>query len=210
MRHRNKINQLSRKSAHRNAMMSNMAVSLIMHKRITTTVPKAKVLKTFIEPLITQAKEDTTHNRRVVFSKLQDKKAVAELFREVSVKVGDRPGGYTRILRTGIRLGDNAEMCIIELVDYNENMLTEDTARKKTARRSRRRSSGSKATTERKEETMLNETTTEKEVVEETIVEESVTEQETTEEIAEETTVEETQTEETDETSEENTETEDK
>lgn len=124
-------------------MLANMSVSLIRHKRITTTLAKAKALRMYIEPLITKAKTDTTHSRRVVFSHLQNKEAVAELFRDVAVKVADRPGGYTRILRTGYRLGDNAEMCIIELVDYNENML-QDKATKKTrrTRRSRRKSSG--------------------------------------------------------------------
>lgn len=137
MRHNKSINHLGRTSAHRKAMLSNMSSSLIMHKRITTTVAKAKALKKYVEPLITKAKEDTTHNRRVVFSYLEDKQAVSELFREVVVKVGDRPGGYTRILRTGTRLGDRAEMCIIELVDYNEAMLeTKDS--KKKSRRSRR------------------------------------------------------------------------
>ncbi|MBU3834344.1 MAG: 50S ribosomal protein L17, partial [Candidatus Phocaeicola merdigallinarum] len=122
---------------------SNMACSLIKHKRITTTVAKAKALKKFVEPLITRSKEDTTNSRRVVFSNLQDKYAVTELFKEISVKVADRPGGYTRIIKTGHRLGDNAEMCFIELVDYNENMAK--TAAKKTTRT--RRSKKSAATT---------------------------------------------------------------
>lgn len=120
MRHGKTVNHLGRKSAHRKAMLSNMAVSLIMHKGITTTVAKAKALKSFIEPIITRAKEDTTHNRRVAFSYLQDKKAVSELFKEIALKIADRPGGYTRILRIGKRVGDNADMCRIELVDYNE------------------------------------------------------------------------------------------
>ncbi len=148
MRHNKTINHLGRKSAHRKAMLSNMSSSLIMHKRIKTTVAKAKALKKYVEPLITKAKEDTTHNRRVVFSYLEDKHAVSELFREIAVKVGDRPGGYTRILRTGARLGDNAEMCIIELVDYNEAML-EAKETKKKARRSRR----SKSSTTKKADT---------------------------------------------------------
>ena len=122
MRHNKKFNHLGRTASHRNAMLSNMACSLIKHKRITTTVAKAKALKKFVEPLITKSKEDTTNSRRVVFSNLQDKFAVTELFKEISVKVADRPGGYTRIIKTGHRLGDNAEMCFIELVDYNENM----------------------------------------------------------------------------------------
>lgn len=138
MRHRKKFNHLGRTSAHRKAMLSNMASSLIMHKRITTTVAKAKALRQYVEPLITRSKKDTTHSRRIVFSFLQDKYAVSELFREISVKVAERPGGYTRILKTGNRLGDNAEMCIIELVDYNENMLVEKSTKKST-RRSRRR-----------------------------------------------------------------------
>ncbi|UYW01420.1 50S ribosomal protein L17 [Flavobacterium agricola] len=120
MRHGKKINHLSRKSAHRNSMLANMACSLIEHKRINTTVAKAKALKQFVEPLVTKSKEDTTHNRRIVFSYLKDKYAVTELFREVAAKVGDRPGGYTRIIKLGNRLGDNADMAMIELVDFNE------------------------------------------------------------------------------------------
>ena len=122
MRHNKKFNHLGRTASHRNAMLANMACSLIKHKRITTTVAKAKALKKFVEPLITKSKDDTTNSRRVVFSNLQDKFAVTELFKEISVKVADRPGGYTRIIKTGHRLGDNAEMCFIELVDYDENM----------------------------------------------------------------------------------------
>ncbi len=138
MRHRKKINHLGRKAAHRGAMLSNMAASLILHKRIFTTLAKAKALKVYVEPLITKSKEDSTHSRRTVFSYLQNKDAVSELFREVSQKVADRPGGYTRILKTGFRKGDAAEMCFIELVDYNANMLkVSDDAAKKT-RRSRR------------------------------------------------------------------------
>ena len=138
MRHARKINHLGRTDTHRKAMLSNMASSLILHKRITTTVAKAKALRTYVEPLITRSKEDTTHSRRVVFSLLQDKNAVSELFREVSPKIMERPGGYTRILKTGFRKGDAAEMCIIELVDYNENMLGTKEAKKATTRRSRR------------------------------------------------------------------------
>jgi large subunit ribosomal protein L17 len=138
MKHKNSVNHLGRTSSHRKAMLSNMASSLLLHKKITTTIAKAKALKTLVEPLITKAKEDTTHNRRTVFSYLENKEAVAELFREVVVKVGDRPGGYTRILRTGNRLGDNADMCIIELVDYNEAMLSAKDSKKKTSRRSRK------------------------------------------------------------------------
>ena len=142
MRHNKKFNHLGRTASHRNAMLSNMACSLIKHKRITTTVAKAKALKKFVEPLITKSKEDTTNSRRVVFSNLQDKFAVTELFKEISVKVADRPGGYTRIIKTGHRLGDTAEMCFIELVDYNENMAK--TAAKKATRT--RRSKKSTAT----------------------------------------------------------------
>lgn len=130
MRHNKKFNHLGRTASHRSAMLSNMACSLIKHKRITTTVAKAKALKKFVEPLITKSKEDTTNSRRVVFSNLQDKIAVTELFKEISVKIADRPGGYTRIIKTGNRLGDNAEMCFIELVDYNENMAKEKLLRK--------------------------------------------------------------------------------
>ncbi len=147
MRHNRKFNHLSRQSAHRKAMLANMASSLIESKRITTTVAKAKALRVYVEPLITKAKEDTTHSRRVVFSHLQNKHAVSELFRDVAVKVADRPGGYTRILRTGTRLGDNAEMCIIELVDYNETMLASAEEAVKTRRRRSRRGSGKKSET---------------------------------------------------------------
>lgn len=118
-------------------MLANLATSLILHKRITTTVAKAKALRTYVEPLITKSKTDSTHSRRTVFSMLKDKEAVAELFREISPKIADRPGGYTRILKTGNRLGDNSEMCIIELVDYNENMLAETAQKPKSARRRR-------------------------------------------------------------------------
>lgn len=145
MRHKRKNNHLGRKTAHRKAMLSNMATSLIMHKRIFTTVPKAKELRKFVEPLITKSKEDTTHSRRLVFKKLQNKYAVQELFLNVSPKVGDRPGGYTRILKTGYRLGDNAAMCFIELVDFNENMLSEGKAKRTRTRRSRRKSAAAAA-----------------------------------------------------------------
>ncbi len=137
MRHSRVINHLGRTSSHRKSMLSNMAASLILHKRITTTTAKAKALRTFVEPLITKSKEDSTHSRRVVFSYLKDKTAVAELFREVSPKVAARPGGYTRILKTGHRIGDNADMCILELVDYNEAMLGGEAAKTKTTRRRR-------------------------------------------------------------------------
>jgi large subunit ribosomal protein L17 len=139
MRHNKKFNHLGRKSAHRKAMLANMASSLIQEKRISTTVAKAKALRMYVEPLITKSKQDTTHSRRVVFSYLQNKDAVSELFREIAGKVADRPGGYTRILKTGNRLGDNAEMCIIELVDYNEAMLAaKEEAAAPKKRRSRR------------------------------------------------------------------------
>jgi large subunit ribosomal protein L17 len=139
MRHNKKVNHLGRKSAHRKAMLANMASSLLIHKRISTTLAKAKALRMYVEPLITKGKSDTTHSRRVVFSYLQDKDAVSELFREIATKIADRPGGYTRILKTGNRLGDNAEMCIMELVDYNEAMLAaKDDAAKSKKRRSRR------------------------------------------------------------------------
>lgn len=140
MRHRKKFNHLSRTSAHRKAMIRNMAISLLTHKRIHTTTAKAKALRMFIEPIITKAKEDTTHNRRVVFAAIQDKEIVSMLFREIAEKIGDRPGGYTRILKTGNRLGDNADMCFIELVDYNENMLSASEGKKSTrSRRSRKK-----------------------------------------------------------------------
>jgi len=140
MRHGKKINHLGRKAAHRKAMLANMACSLIEHKRINTTLAKAKALKQFVEPLVTKSKEDTTHNRRIVFSKLRQKPAVTELFRDVATKVGDRPGGYTRIIRLGNRLGDNAEMALIELVDYND-VYTSGDAKKKSTRRGRRKKS---------------------------------------------------------------------
>ena len=143
MRHNKAVNHLGRKSGHRKALLSNMACSLIMHKRINTTVAKAKALKTYVEPLITKCKEDTTHNRRVVFSYLKSKEAVTELFRTVAPKVADRPGGYTRVLHTGFRQGDAAEMALIELVDFNEAALASAAkTAKKTTRRGR---SGKKA-----------------------------------------------------------------
>lgn len=138
MRHRKKVNHLGRTSSHRKAMLANMAASLIMHKRISTTTAKAKALRIYVEPLLTKAKDDTTHSRRIVFGYLKNKEAVSELFREVAVKIAARPGGYTRILKTGNRLGDNADMCIIELVDYNENMLAAKEDSKAPAKRSRR------------------------------------------------------------------------
>ncbi len=147
MRHGKKFNHLSRTHEHRKAMLSNMATSLIMNKRIKTTVAKAKALQKYIDPLLTKSKSDTTQSRRIVFKYLQDKYAVTELFREVSTKISDRPGGYTRIIKLGQRFGDAAEMCYIELVDYNENLLTtkKSTTKKSTVRRGRRKST-SKAT----------------------------------------------------------------
>ena len=138
MRHNKAINHLGRQSGHRKALLANMASSLIMHKRITTTVAKAKALRSYVEPLITKSKEDTTHSRRVVFSYLKDKNAVTELFRNIAPKIADRPGGYTRVLHVGFRQGDAAEMALIELVDFNEAALaTAPKAAKKTTRRSR-------------------------------------------------------------------------
>ena len=138
MRHNKKFNHLGRTASHRSAMLSNMAISLIKHKRITTTLAKAKALKKFVEPLITRAKDDTTNSRRVVFRYLQDKEAVNELFKEISVKVGDRPGGYTRVIKLGLRKGDAAPIAFIELVDYNENMAKTQKAAAKKTRRSRK------------------------------------------------------------------------
>jgi len=139
MRHRNKKIKLGRKTAHRSSLLANLACSLIEHKRINTTVTKAKVLKRFIEPLITKTKDDSTHNRRVVFRYLRNKNAVSELFRTISNKIGDRPGGYTRIIKLGNRLGDNANMAMIEFVDFNE-LYTKSDAPKKSTRRSRSKS----------------------------------------------------------------------
>lgn len=141
MRHNKKFNHLGRTASHRKAMLSNMAVSLIMHKRITTTVAKAKALKKYVEPLITKSKEDTTNSRRVVFSYLQDKYAITELFTTISKAVAERPGGYTRIIKTGFRASDNAPMCFIELVDFDENMA-------KTAKKAKRTRRSSKKTAE--------------------------------------------------------------
>jgi large subunit ribosomal protein L17 len=179
MRHGKKFNHLGRKTAHRKAMLSNMATSLILHKRIKTTLAKAKALRVYVEPLITRSKSDTTHDRRMVFSYLQSKEAVSEMFGVVAEKVADRPGGYTRIIKLGTRLGDNAEMCMIELVDFNEHMLSQKTDNKKaekTTRRSRR--GGKKKTTavpvaDAVEETKVEETKVDDtvETVEETKVE---------------------------------------
>jgi len=148
MRHGKKFNHLGRTKSHRKAMLSNMACSLIQHKRINTTLAKAKALRVFVEPLITKSKDDSTHSRRVVFSYLNDKYAVTELFREVAPKIGERPGGYTRIIKTGNRMGDNAEMCLIELVDFNELYSTEKKAPIKKRRRRRGGSAEGSAVTQ--------------------------------------------------------------
>ena len=158
MRHGKKVNHLSRKTAHRKSMLANMACSLIEHKRINTTLAKAKALKQFVEPLVTKSKEDSTHNRRICFSYLRSKEAVTELFREVAVKVADRPGGYTRIIKLGNRLGDNADMALIELVDFNEIYSTNKSASKK---KTTRRRGGSSKKSEAVAETQVEETTTE-------------------------------------------------
>lgn len=161
MRHGKKVNHLGRKSAHRQAMLSNMACSLIEHKRITTTIAKAKALRVYVEPIITKSKDDSTHNRRTAFSYLKSKEAVTELFRTIAPKIADRPGGYTRIIRTGYRLGDNAEMCLIELVDFNE-VYTAGETKKATTRRSRRGGSTKKTEdTPATEETVVAEETVE-------------------------------------------------
>ena len=191
MRHKKSFNHLGRKPAHRKAMLSNMACSLIKHKRIQTTTAKAKALKRYIEPMITRSKDDTTHARRVVFSYLQDKETVAELFRDVAAKVGDRPGGYTRIIKLGNRLGDNADMCIIELVDFNETLLAEKAATKKSTSRRRR---GAKKKTEEAPaaaattEVVASEGTEE---VAEVVVEEAVVEEVVADAVVEETVAEE-------------------
>lgn len=148
MRHNKKFNHLGRTASHRSAMLSNMACSLIKHKRITTTIAKAKALKKYVEPLITKSKEDTTNSRRIAFSNLQDKFAVTELFKEISVKIGDRPGGYTRIIKIGNRAGDNASMCFIELVDYNENMAKEKVTKKATRTRRSKKTAGTESVAE--------------------------------------------------------------
>ena len=187
MRHGNKLNHLGRKSAHRKAMLSNMACSLIEHKRISTTIAKAKALRVYVEPLLTKSKTDSTHSRRIVFSYLQSKEVVSELFRDVAPKIATRNGGYTRIIRLGYRLGDNAEMCMIELVDFNE-IYTNETA-KKTTRRSRRggsTTSGAAVTETVADAEVVNEeaATIEAEVVaEEVVAEEVVAEEVVAEEV---------------------------
>lgn len=195
MRHQKTINHLGRTSTHRKAMLSNMASSLIMHKRISTTMAKAKALRGYVEPLITRAKIDSTHSRRVVFSYLQDKEAVTELFREVSVKVANRPGGYVRILKTGFRLGDNADMCIIELVDYNENLLTtKETTTKKAVRR--RKPAAKKATEATAEEAPVAEKAPKAKASKAKAAEETVTEEVVEKPVVEEANETQTETEE--------------
>ncbi|MDR2224031.1 MAG: 50S ribosomal protein L17 [Flavobacteriaceae bacterium] len=157
MRHGKKINHLGRKAGHRNSMLANMACSLIEHKRINTTVAKAKALKQFVEPLVTKSKTDDTHNRRVVFSYLRSKEAVTELFREVAQKVGDRPGGYTRIIKLGNRLGDNADMAMIEFVDFNEIYNVAKKEAKKTTRRGKKKASEAETVVETTNEAETNE-----------------------------------------------------
>jgi large subunit ribosomal protein L17 len=163
MRHGNKVNNLGRTASHRKAMLSNMASSLILHKRINTTVAKAKALRGYVEPLLTKSKTDSTHNRRTVFSYLQNKEIVSELFREVAPKIANRNGGYTRIIRTGYRLGDNAEMCMIELVDFNE-IYTNEKAKKNT-RRSKKPATAKTETTEVVEDAVVQEVVETPEVV---------------------------------------------
>ena len=212
MRHGKTFNHLGRKAAHRKAMLANMACSLIEHKRITTTLAKAKALRVYIEPLITKSKDDTTHSRRIVFSYLKQKEAITELFGDVAAKVSDRPGGYTRILKLSNRLGDNAQMAYIELVDYNEEYTTDKPKRKK-ARRAKKQSGEtltpsveeavvveepkSEETTEVAveevvEEPKAEETTEEEEIVEEVLVTEEETPVAETEEVIEEEKTEET------------------
>jgi large subunit ribosomal protein L17 len=189
MRHGNKLNHLGRKSAHRKAMLSNMACSLIEHKRISTTIAKAKALRVYVEPLLTKSKTDSTHSRRIVFSYLQSKEVVSELFRDVAPKIATRNGGYTRIIRLGYRLGDNAEMCMIELVDFNE-IYTNETV-KKTTRRSRRGGGSSETSTNDAvaanaagaEEVVADEVVAEEAVAEEVVAEEAVAEEVVAEEV---------------------------
>lgn len=187
MRHRKSFNHLGRTSSHRKAMLSNMASSLILHKRITTTVAKAKALRGYVEPLITKSKNDTTHSRRIVFSYLKDKFAVTELFRSISGKIADRPGGYTRIIKLGKRLGDNAEMAMIELVDYNELLISDKSKKAKLTRR--RRGGSKKKSSEAAVETHATDSV-EDAVAEDAVVEKAV-EDKVEDEVAEEAAVEE-------------------
>ena len=193
MRHGNKVNHLGRKTGHLKAMLSNMACSLLEHKRITTTLAKAKSLRVFVEPILTKSKNDTTHSRRLVFSHLQNKEVVTELFRDIALKIATRNGGYTRIIRTGFRLGDNAEMCIIELVDYND-IYTNEKA-KKTTRRSRR--GGGATTPSVSGETDVEDVVSDEVVAEETVVQDVIVEEVASEEVlSEEVVVEEAEAEE--------------
>ena len=185
MRHGNKVNHLGRKTGHLKAMLSNMACSLLEHKRITTTLAKAKSLRVFVEPILTKSKNDTTHSRRLVFSHLQNKEVVTELFRDIALKIATRNGGYTRIIRTGFRLGDNAEMCIIELVDYND-IYTNEKA-KKTTRRSRR--GGGATTPSVSGETDVEDVVSDEVVTEETVVQDAIVEDVVSEEVVVEETV---------------------
>jgi len=185
MRHGNKVNHLGRKTGHLKAMLSNMACSLLEHKRITTTLAKAKSLRVFVEPILTKSKNDTTHSRRLVFSHLQNKEVVTELFRDIALKIANRNGGYTRIIRTGFRLGDNAEMCIIELVDYND-IYTNEKA-KKTTRRSRR--GGGATTPSVSGGTDVEDVVSDEVVAEDTVVEEVLAEDVVSEEVVVEETV---------------------
>jgi large subunit ribosomal protein L17 len=169
MRHGKKFNHLGRQKGHREAMLSNMATSLIVHKRINTTVAKAKALRKYVEPIITRSKTDSTHSRRVAFSYLQSKDAIKELFSIVAEKVGERPGGYTRILRTGFRSGDSAEMCMMELVDFNDSMLDAGSTKKKSRRRTKKKSPT--AAVEATAETVVDATIEDAEVLE--VVEEN-------------------------------------
>lgn len=191
MRHGKKVNHLSRTSSHRKAMLANMACSLIEHKRINTTIAKAKALKKFVEPLITKSKSDTTHSRRMVFKSLRSKQGAAELFRDVAPKIADRPGGYTRIIKLGSRLGDNAEMAMIELVDFNELLLEGAAPKKKSRRRGKKKAEGAVAETAEVIEEVKTEVV--EEVKEETKVEEAVVTEEVKEEKAEEVVAEATE-----------------
>lgn len=201
MRHGKKFNHLGRTAPHRKAMLSNMASSLILHKRISTTVAKAKALRKYVEPLITKAKDDTTQSRRVVFSYLQNKDSVKELFGDIAGRVEARPGGYTRIIKTNTRLGDNADMCIMELVDYNELLLKEAAPAKTKTRRSRR-GGGSKSSSDKKTEeaAVVEEAVVVEEEVKDEVVEEAP---ETTEEVVAETDTDEAPESKNDETTDE-------
>jgi len=177
MRHNKKFNHLGRTASHRDAMLANMAISLIMHKRITTTVAKAKALKKYVEPLITRSKDDSTNSRRVVFSYLQNKEAIKELFGEVAQKVGDRPGGYTRIIKLGSRGGDAADICFIELVDFDENMAKTPKAAKRTRRGGKKAAANAETAAPAAEETKAEEPEAEEAVAEAPATEEAKAEE---------------------------------